>query len=56
MERFDYQQQQDDEEREAATLQDLMEIAAAGLPQHAERLAYECGLGARWKQQFQPRG
>jgi len=52
--RFDYQQQLDDEEREQEALQALIEVAAAGLTQQAETLAYHCGLAHAWKQQFQP--
>lgn len=53
-ERYDYQQQLDDEAREQEALQALIEIAAAGLTRQAETLAYHCGLGQAWKQQFQP--
>ena len=53
--RFDYQQQQDQDEQEAEALQNLMEVAAAGLTKQAEKLAYQCGLGAVWKQHFQPK-
>jgi hypothetical protein len=52
----DFQQQQDQEEQEAEALQALIEIAAAGFTEQAERLAYQCGLGVMWKQHFQPRG
>jgi len=54
MDRFDYQQQQDQEEREAETLQALMEISAFGLQKQAEFLAHELGLGSFWQQHFQP--
>jgi len=51
----DFRQQQDQEEQEAEALQALMEIVAAGFTEQAEKLAYQCGLGAVWKQHFQPK-
>jgi hypothetical protein len=47
--RFDYQQQLEDEEREALILQALMEIAAHGLREQAALLASECGLSKQWQ-------
>jgi len=54
-ERADFQQQQDQEEQEAEALQALMEVSAAGLKEQADKLAYQCGLGATWQQHFQPK-
>lgn len=53
MNRYDYQQQQDEERQEAEALQALIEVASVGLTQQAEKLAYQCGLGSVWKQHFQ---
>lgn len=48
------QQQEDQERREQETLQALMNVASKGLKEEAELLAYECGLGALWKQHMKP--
>lgn len=47
--RFDYEQQQDEQKREAMTLQALMDIAACGLREQADFLASECGLSRQWQ-------
>lgn len=49
MERADFQQQQDEQEREERTMQALLNIAAKGLTEEAEILAAECGLLTQWK-------
>ena len=49
MNRADFQQQMDLQEREARALQALMRIAAAGMKDEAETLAAECGLLSAWK-------
>lgn len=54
--RADFEQQQDEEQRQQEALQALMEVAAAGLKEQAELLAYEAGVGSIWKQQLQPKG
>ena len=54
--RADFEQQLDDEQRLAETLQALMSVASKGLTKEAELLAYETGVGDIWKQQFQPKG
>lgn len=48
-ERFDYQQQMDQQERDERALQALMRIQAAGLTEEADTLAAECGLFSQWK-------
>lgn len=50
------QQRLDEEQRQQEALQALMEIAAAGLREQADLLAYEAGVGNIWKQQFQLKG
>ena len=49
MNRADFQQQMDDEEREQRALQALMRVQAAGLSEEADVLAAECGLLSVWK-------
>lgn len=49
MDRADFQQQIDLEEREALAMQALMDISAAGFTRQADILASECGLAAIWK-------
>ena len=48
----DFEQQLDDEQRLAETLQALMSVASKGLTKEAELLAYETGVGDIWKQQL----
>lgn len=50
------QQYLDEQERQQQALQALMDVAAAGLREQAELLAYEAGVGNIWKQQFQLKG
>jgi hypothetical protein len=54
--RADFEQQLDDDERQAKTLQALMNLSAAGLRNEADFFAAECGLWRVWKEQFQPKG
>lgn len=45
------QQMMDEERRQQEALQALMNVAAKGMKEEAELLAYECGLGRVWKQE-----
>lgn len=49
MERADFQQQMDEQEREERALQALMNMAAVGLNDEADELAAQCGLWSQWK-------
>lgn len=49
MDRADFQQQMDEEQRQREALQALMNISAKGLTKEAETLAAECGLLSIWK-------
>ena len=49
MDRADFQQQMDEQEREERALQALMKISAAGLNEEADELAAQCGLLSAWK-------
>lgn len=53
--RDDFEQQQDEEQRQQEALQALMNVAAKGLKEEAELLAYESGLGHIWKQTIKER-